>query len=127
VFQRLKATLESVVGGGKLRRALVVALLLAFVLQTQLAASHFHLIGSGNAATIADAGKAAPDKQQKKLPVEDDCPICQQLAGAHNVLIYVAVALALPNLSAAPAVAPPDERTPVPLITRNWQSRAPPL
>ena len=100
---------------------------MAFVLQTQLAASHFHLAAFSKAATLADAGKAAPDKQQKKLPSEDECPICQQLSGAHNVLIYVAVALALPNISAAPAAAFPDETAPVPLIVRNWQSRAPPL
>ena len=110
-----------------LRRAFVVTLLLAFVLQTQLAASHFHIFASSKAASLADTGKSAPAKDQKKTPSDDDCPICQQLASAHNALIYVAVALSLPDLIAAAKIASNDERAPVPLIALNWQSRAPPL
>ena len=127
VFQRLKSRVGVTLGGGNLRRAFVVTLLLAFVLQTQLAASHFHLLASSKAASIADTGKSAPTKDQKKTPADDDCPICQQLASAHNALIYSAADLAPPDLIAASAIASNDERAPVPLIALNWRSRAPPL
>jgi hypothetical protein len=110
-----------------MRRAFVVALLLAFVLQAQLAASHFHLTGSNVAATSADSGKSGPAKSQKKTPAEDDCPICQQLASAHSFLLQPATAISLPELVAAQAFVVHDQRAHVPLIALGWQSRAPPL
>jgi hypothetical protein len=125
VFRQLKTALEGVTGAGGLRRTLVVALLLAFSLQAQLAASHFHLAGA--AITLADAGKDAPSKDQKKPPADDDCPICQQLASAHSFLFPAAVSVSLPELVAAQAFVVREAQATVPLVALGWQSRAPPL
>ena len=125
VFRQLKTALEGLTGAGGLRRSLVVALLLAFVLQAQLAASHFHLAGA--ATTLADTGKDASSKDQKKAPADDGCPICQQLANAHNFLFPAAVSVSLPELVAAQAFVVREAQTAVPLIALGWQSRAPPL
>lgn len=114
-------------GGNNMRRAFVGALLLAFVLQAQLAASHFHVAGLGTATSLADGDKNAPAKNQKKLPGEHDCLICQQLASAHSVQLHASTTLSLPELVASRAFVVDDERAPVPLIALSWQSRAPPL
>ncbi len=110
-----------------MRRAFVVALLLAFILQAQLAASHFHLAGSGAATALADGAKSAPAKNQKKLPGEDDCPICQQLASAHSFLLQASTGIFLPEFVDAQAFVVHAEHAHVPLIALGWQSRAPPL
>jgi hypothetical protein len=127
VYRLLKATLKAKASTTEVRRAFVIALLLAFVLQGQLAASHFHLLKANAGIAVADGGKSAVHKEQKKTPVEDDCPICQQLASAHNLLLHAAASLSLPELIGAQPFEVFDERAPVALIALNWQSRAPPL
>lgn len=128
VLRMLMTQLKTKATAFNARRAFVIALLLAFVLQGQLAASHFHLLSTGAApALAADAGTVSIHKDQKKAPVENDCPICQQLAGVHNLLLHAVASLSLPELIGAQAVAIFDERAPVALIALNWRSRAPPL
>jgi hypothetical protein len=127
VFQRLKAALESSFGGVRIRRALVVALLLAFALQTQLSVSHFHLAGPAGAAALSDSGKDPSQDHQKKLPGHGGCFICQQLAGVHGTLIQVAVALYPLDLISTKVAVPRNERAPLAVARRSWQSRAPPL
>ena len=109
------------------RRAFAIALIAAFVLQGQLVASHFHLLSTSAPSIAADGNATAIHKDQKKAPVEDDCPVCQQLASAHNLFLHAASALSLPELIGAQPFAVFDERAPVALIALSWQSRAPPL
>jgi hypothetical protein len=115
--------------GGRInmRRPFVIALLLAFVLQGQLAASHIHIAAASTGLSLADANKGAVPKDQKRAPADDDCPICQQLASAHSFLAQVAVSVSLPQLIGAQPFEVFDERGPISLIALNWRSRAPPL
>ena len=110
-----------------MRRPLVIALLLAFVFQAQLAASHIHFLTGKTGIALADSGKSSIPKDQKRTPVDDDCPICQQLASTHNFIAQATVALSLPELIRAQAFEIFDERAPVAVIALNWRSRAPPL
>jgi hypothetical protein len=110
-----------------LRSPFVVALLLAFVLQGQLAASHIHIFSAGTGFALSDNAKASVPKNQKRAPVEDDCPICQQLANTHAFLAQAVASLSLPELIGAQAFEIFDERAPVAIIALNWRSRAPPL
>ena len=127
VFRLLKRQLKAKAHAFDARRAFVIALLTAFVLQGQLVASHFHLLNANAQTSLADSGKSVAHKDQKKAPVEDDCPVCQQLANAHNLFLHAATALSLPELIGAQPFAVFDERAPVALIALSWQSRAPPL
>jgi len=127
VFRLWKRQLKAKADAFDARRAFVIALLAAFILQGQLVASHFHLLSASTQTTLADNGQVAVHKDQKKAPVEDDCPVCQQLASAHNLFLHAAAALSLPELIGAQPFAVFDERAPVALIALNWQSRAPPL
>lgn len=128
MFRALKTQLKAKATAFNARRAFVIALLLAFVLQGQLVASHFHLQNAGSTPTLAaDAGTTVTiHKDQKKGPVDDSCPICQQLAGAHNLLLHAVASLSLPDLIGAQPVVMFDERAPVAPIALNWRSRAPP-
>jgi hypothetical protein len=127
VFGRLKSMIKAKTRAIDVRRMLVVTLLLAFVIQGQLAASHFHLLSASAATSIGDGKQNAPAPDHKKSPLESDCPICQQLASAHNLLLHNAIALSLPDLIDAQPLDVFDERAPVAIIALNWQSRAPPL
>lgn len=124
---RLLRTTKKSKGRFDLRRSLVVALLFAFVLQAQLAASHIHLLGSAAGTSIADSGKRSSPGDQKRLPTDNDCPICQQLASAHSFLAQASAILSLPELIGTQTFEIFDERAPVSLIALNWRSRAPPL
>jgi hypothetical protein len=110
-----------------MRRPLVIALLLAFVFQAQLAASHIHLLTGSAGFALADSSKGPVQKDQKRTPVDDDCPICQQLANTHSFLAQAAIALSLPEIIGAQPFEIFDERAPVSLIALSWRSRAPPL
>ncbi|MBI1210792.1 MAG: hypothetical protein GC190_04970 [Alphaproteobacteria bacterium] len=112
---------------GALHRSFVVALLLAFVFQAQLAASHIHFLNIGSGVALADSGNNSSPNGHKQLPAGDDCPICQQLASAHSFLAQAIISLSLPSLVGTHTFDVFDERAPVPLIALSWQSRAPPL
>jgi hypothetical protein len=127
VIRLLKKQLKAKANAFDARRAFVIALLAAFILQGQLVASHFHVLAASAPALAADGDTTAVNKDQKKAPVGDDCPVCQQLASAHNLFLHAASALSLPELIGAQSFAVFDERAPVALIALNWQSRAPPL
>ena len=127
VFRRLKSTLQAVAAGHSPRRVFVAALVFVFVLQAQLAATHFHFAAPGAPTQLADSGKVA-SKNQKKAPAEEDqCPICQQLTNAHSFLVQATACLALPELVAAQAFVVRETFAAVPTIALGWQSRAPPL
>lgn len=127
MFRALKRHLKAKATAFDARRAFVVALLLAFVLQGQLVASHFHALNTGSTPQLsADAGTVTIHKDQKQAPVGDDCPICHQLSGAHNLLLHAVASLSLPDLIGAQPVAIFDERAPNTTLAFNWRSRAPP-
>ncbi len=128
VFRRLKSTLQAVAAGHSLRRVFVAALVFVFVLQAQVAATHFHFAAPGAPTKLADSGKDVSSKNQKKTPTEEDqCPICQQLANAHSFLVQATVSLAVTEQVAAQAFVVRETLAVVPIVAHGWQSRAPPL
>jgi hypothetical protein len=108
------------------RPALILVLLFAFLAQTQLAATHFHLgIDAKEQILFGLAENKAPAKG--KAPLGDrDCPISQLVAANHNYLAGSSLAVPASPLVASVLHRTPDEAPLLAPITRNWQSRAPP-
>ena len=108
------------------RRVLVFGLLLAFVAQAQLAATHFHIgIDPTERALFGDLGNKESSGSQK-APASDHCPVSQLVAASHNFLTGTPAALPLPMLVGDHFVAAGDVPLVVQIIALNWQSRAPP-
>jgi len=109
---------------GVARARFIVALiaLFSFTLQTYVVQTHIHTRGfETGIVTQANHQTPAGDKTN-----QDDCPICQAFAATGTFITpaLIILALALSFIDAAPCFA--LRAIAGPLLTRNWQSRAPP-
>ena len=123
---RLSTRMGVVAGRTSAQRFFIFGLILAFLAQAQLAATHFHIgTDAREQALFGLADAMAPAKG--KAPAGDrDCPTSQLVAANHNYLAGSGVALSVPTLIAHHAFIQRAESQPVALIALNWQSRAPP-
>jgi len=111
----------------KVRFIIALIALLSFTVQTYVVQTHIHSpITVGNLA-VGSLGASANHKAptgDKDNP--DDCPICQAfaMAGSFVTPALIILALGMSFIDASPFVA--LRASTGPLLTRNWQSRAPP-
>lgn len=121
------------VGGMRNYRALVYAVLIAFVAQGVIAQSHFHVGGAGGVGAFAhgvlgDAAPASPGKSDSKQAprgAHTNCLLCHAASLAGAYFASAAPILRVPALSTL--FVPRDERRiVVERFAVHWQSRAPP-
>jgi len=107
------------------RLAITLFALFAFTFQSFVAQVHFHATPS-LASTALDAGKVS---QPGKLPANNDqsnCPICQVVLHAGQVLMPSTIAFALPSVAIFAITIANDTAPVTQSASHSWQSRAPP-
>jgi len=128
VIWRLKLLIQALIAREGTRRVLVLALLLPFLTQAQLAATHFHLGPDPAERTLfGDLGDKGHSGSHKAPGGDQNCPICQILAASHNFLVGSIAALPRRALVFDELLVASDHSSRVQLVERNWQSRAPPI
>lgn len=121
-------SIGTVIGEGgsrsNIRRAFVAVLFLAFVLQAQIAAGHFHFSIND---TLAQ-GVAASDRDGKAPgnPAQAPCAACQLVSTAKTFLSSGSVALTLPAFTIVGVVGFAGTLFIRQALDFSWRSRAPP-
>jgi hypothetical protein len=115
-----------------LRFALTWLVLLAFTWQSFLTQTHIHhppavaLIGDiGANALPSETGKGSKDR----YPANEDpanCPLCQEIMHAGQVIVPAALLLVLPSYAAFNFIVFVETTTSVRAPSHIWQGRAPP-
>jgi hypothetical protein len=108
--------------------------LFAFTCQSYLTQTHIHiwLAPSTDAPLAADSGSkslAGSTLPKDKYPADQDpanCPICQEMVHAGQVIVPVAAAIVLPALTTLGLVVVAEAARHFNAPSHNWQGRAPP-
>ena len=111
-------------------RTITCLTLVAFVVSGFLTQTHIHhLVGKGAAAAVDIFDTNPSPAHDGKLPTKNsdqNCPLCQQFAGAGSFVTPTAAAMLAPSLVVSVIAVATYATHDVTPITHTWRGRAPP-